>query len=146
MKVHHPLNLVPYIKKDAEDELSSNFGWQKFQHKHHESRFTRFYEDYWLKERFGYDKRRAHFSSLIMSNQMKREDAIKRLLTSEMDKNFLNQEFDYVANKLELSSDDLKALLNLPRKTYRDYKNKRNIIRLGASILRKMGLERRYFR
>ena len=62
-----------------------------------------------------------------------------------MDKNFLNQEFDYVANKLELSSDDLKALLNLPRKTYRDYKNKRNIIRLGASILRKMGLEREIF-
>ena len=42
MKVHHPLNLVSFLKSDAEGELNSKFGWQKFQHKHHESRFTRF--------------------------------------------------------------------------------------------------------
>lgn len=61
MKVHHPLNLVPFVKKDAEDELERLFGWKRFKHKHHESRFTRFYEDYWLPRRFGYHKRRAHF-------------------------------------------------------------------------------------
>jgi hypothetical protein len=54
MKMHHPLNLVPYIKKDAEDVLEQRFGWQRFKHKHHESRFTRFYEDYWLPRRFGF--------------------------------------------------------------------------------------------
>src|SRR5690606_4710495 len=48
MQVFKPLNLVPYIKKDAEALLQSKFGWQPFQHKHHESRFTRFYEDYWM--------------------------------------------------------------------------------------------------
>ncbi len=66
MQVFYPLNLVPYIKKDVEQLLENKFGWQKFQHKHHESRFTRFFEDYWLPKKFGYEKRRAHFSSLKM--------------------------------------------------------------------------------
>ena len=112
MKIHHPLNLVSYIKSDAEDKLERAFGWQKFQHKHHESRFTRFYEDYWLPKRFGFEKRRAHFSSLIMTNQMDREEALHRLLKPELDDHFLQQEFQYVANKLELSVNELQELFD----------------------------------
>jgi N-acetyl sugar amidotransferase len=146
MKVHHILNFVPYVKKDAEDELESHFGWRRFQHKHHESRFTRFYEDYWLPRRFGYDKRRAHFSSLIMTGQMTREEALCRLSRPEMDVHFLNQEFEYVAKKLDLSVHELKMLFVGPKKTYRDYKNKRDLIGFGANFMRKLRLENRYFR
>lgn len=146
MKVHHPLNLVPYVKKDAEDQLERLFGWQRFQHKHHESRFTRFYEDYWLPRRFGYEKRRAHFSSLIMTGQMTRDQALDRLSRPEMDEHFLKQEFKYVAHKLDLMEDELQALFDMPKKSYRDYKNKRDLISFGAKIMRKLGLEKRYFR
>jgi N-acetyl sugar amidotransferase len=146
MKVHHPLNLVPYVKKEAEDELERRFGWQRFQHKHHESRFTRFYEDYWLPRRFGYEKRRAHFSSLIMTGQMTRDQALDRISRPEMDEHFLKQEFEYVAHKLGLTVDELQALFDMPKKTYRDYKNKRDLIGLGANVMRKLGLEKRYFR
>jgi N-acetyl sugar amidotransferase len=146
MKVHHPLNLVPYVKKDAEDELERRFGWQRFQHKHHESRFTRFYEDYWLPRRFGYEKRRAHFSSLIMTGQMTRDQALDRISRPEMDEHFLKQEFEYVAHKLGLTVDELQQLFDSPKKTYRDYKNKRDLIGLGANLMRKLGLEKRYFR
>ncbi len=146
MKVHHPLNLVPYIKKDAEDQLEQRFGWQRFQHKHHESRFTRFYEDYWLPRRFGYEKRRAHFSSLIMTGQLTRDQALARISHTEMDEHFLRQEFEYVAHKLDLTIDELQELFNMPKKTFRDYKNKRDLIGLGANIMRKLGLEKRYFR
>lgn len=146
MKVHHPLNLVPYVKKDAEDELERRFGWRRFQHKHHESRFTRFYEDYWLPRRFGYEKRRAHFSSLIMTGQMTREQALDRISRPEMDEHFLTQEFEYVSHKLGLTLDELQALFDMPKKTFSDYKNKRDIIGLGANIMRKLGLEKRYFR
>lgn len=146
MKVHHPLNLVPYVKKDAEDELERLFGWQRFQHKHHESRFTRFYEDYWLPRRFGYEKRRAHFSSLIMTGQMTRNHALDRISRPEMDEHFLKQEFEYVAHKLGLSVSELQQLFEMPKKTYRDYKNKRDLIGLGANVMRKLGLEKRYFR
>ena len=146
MKIHYPLNLVPYIKKDAEDELEKRFGWKRFQHKHHESRFTRFYEDYWLPRRFGYEKRRAHFSSLIMTGQMTRDEALDRISRPEMDANFLKQEFEYVAHKLNLTVDELQALFDMPKKTFRDYKNKRDLIGLGANIMRKLGMEKRYFR
>lgn len=146
MKVHHPLNLVPYVKKEAEDELERRFGWQRFQHKHHESRFTRFYEDYWLPRKFGFHKRRAHFSSLIMTGQMTREAALDRLSRPEMDQHFLKQEFEYVANKLDLSVTELQEIFDKPNKTYRDYRNKRWMIGLGANIMSKLGLERRMFR
>lgn len=145
MKVHHPLNLVPYVKKDAEDELGRHFGWQRFQHKHHESRFTRFYEDYWLPRRFGFEKRRAHFSSLIMTGQMTRAEALDRISRPEMDEHFLEQEFEFVAHKLGLTVPELQQLFELPKKTYRDYKNKRWMIGMGATVMRKLGLERRLF-
>ncbi len=146
MQVHYPLNLVPYVKKDAEDELGRRFGWQRFKHKHHESRFTRFYEDYWLPRRFGYEKRRAHFSSLIMTGQMTRDEALARIARPEMDEHFLAQEFEFVAHKLDLSVAELRALFELPRKTYRDYRNKRWMIGFGANAMRWLGLEKRYFR
>lgn len=146
MKVHHPLNLLPYVKKDVEDELERRFGWQRFQHKHHESRFTRFYEDYWLPRRFGYHKRRAHFSSLILTGQMARDQALERIAKPEMDEHFLRQEFEYVAHKLDLSVAELQQLFDQPKRTYRDFRNKRDLIGFGANLLRKLGLERRYFR
>lgn len=146
MKVHHPLNLVPYVKKDAEDELERRFGWQRFKHKHHESRFTRFYEDYWLPRRFGFEKRRAHFSSLIMTGQMSRNQALDRISRPEMDEHFLKQEFEYVAHKLGLTVGELQQLFELPKKTYRDYRNKRWLIGFGANAMRRLGLEKRYFR
>lgn len=146
MKIHHPLNLVPFIKIDAENELEAKFGWQKFQHKHHESRFTRFYEDYWLPKRFGFEKRRAHFSSLIMTNQMSREEALTRISFPELDELTLSQEFEYIAHKLDLTVDELNDIFNLPKKTYADYKNKKKLIDLGAKVLRKLGLEKRFFR
>jgi N-acetyl sugar amidotransferase len=146
MTVHHPLNLVPYVKKDAEDELEQRYGWQRFQHKHHESRFTRFYEDYWLPRKFGYHKRRAHFSSLIMTGQMTREAALERIAKPEMDEHFLKQEFEYVAHKLDLTVDELQQIFDAPNKTFRDYKNKRDLIGFGANAMRKLGLEKRFFR
>ena len=146
MKVHHPLNLVPYVKKDAEDELEQRFGWQRFKHKHHESRFTRFYEDYWLPRRFGFEKRRAHFSSLIMTGQMTRDKALEQIAKPEMDEHFLKQEFEYVAHKLDLTVDELQAIFDSPKKTFRDYKNKRDLIGFGANVMRKLGLEKRFFR
>jgi putative aminotransferase len=146
MKVHHPLNLVPFVKKDAEDELERRFGWKRFRHKHHESRFTRFYEDYWLPRRFGFHKRRAHFSSLIQTGQMSREAALERIVKPEMDEHFLRQEFEYVAHKLDLTVEELRQIFDSPKKTYRDYRNKRWMIRLGANVMRWLGLEKRFFR
>ena len=146
MQMVYPLNLVRYLKKDAEDELKNKFDWNPFKHKHHESRFTRFYEDYWLPKRFGYDKRKAHLSSLIMTKQMSRKDAIQRIGKPEMSEQFIKQEFEYVAHKLDLSVNNLNELLNLHIRYFYHYKNKKWIIKLGTILLRVLGLEKRYFR
>jgi len=146
MQMVYPLNLVNYTKKDAENELKDKFNWQSFKHKHHESRFTRFYEDYWLPKRFGYDKRKAHFSSLIMTKQMSRNDALQRIIKPEMSELFLKQEFEYIAHKLDLTTSEFYKLFNLPIKYFYHYKNKKWFIKLGTNILRTFGFEKRYFR
>lgn len=146
MKVFKPLNLVPYVKKDAERLLNEKFGWLAFQHKHHESRFTRFYEDYWMPKKFGYEKRRAHFSSLIMTGQMTRDEALERIAEPEMSDEFMKNEFEYVANKLGLTVAELQAIFEQPNKTYADYKNKLWLIQLGAKIINWLGIERRHYR
>ncbi len=146
MEVFKPLNLVPYIKNDAEKLLQEKYGWEPFQHKHHESRFTRFYEDYWLPRKFGYEKRRAHFSSLVLTGQMTRDEALDRISRPELDEQTLLQEFEYVANKLGLTVGGLREIFDEPNKTFHDYKNKYKIIKLGSKVMRTLGLEKRLFR
>lgn len=146
MKIFKPLNLVPFIKKDAEALLQERFGWEPFPHKHHESRFTRFFEDFWLPKKFGYDRRRAHFSSLILTNQMEREDALERIKKPEKSEEFLEKEFKYVAEKLDITREQLTEIFEGKNKTFHDYKTKIRIVELGTRILTKLGIEKRLIR
>jgi N-acetyl sugar amidotransferase len=146
MKVFKPLNLVPFIKNDAEILLKEKFGWESFPHKHHESRFTRFLEDYWLPRKFGFDRRKAHFSSLILTGQMTREEALNRISKPELSEEFLKQEFKYIAEKLDITVNQLQEIFDGENKTFHNYNSKINIIRLGTKILTTLGLEKRLFR
>ena len=146
MQIVKPLNNIPYIKADAEKLLETRFGWEKFQHKHHESRFTRFYEDHWMPKKFGYEKRRAHFSSLVLTQQMTREEALERISKPEMSGDFLKHEFEYVANKLGMTVEELQTIFEGENKTFHDYKNKRALIGIGATVMKMLGLEKRLFR
>lgn len=146
MQVYKPLDFIPYIKKDAEALLEERFGWKKFQHKHHESRFTRFFEDYWLPRKFGFDRRHAHFSSLILTGQMTRQDALDRITAPELDEHFLDREFEYVAHKLDLTVTELSEIFNGKNKTSYDYKSKRALIEIGSKMLTLFGLEKRLYK
>jgi N-acetyl sugar amidotransferase len=146
MQVFKPLDLIPYNKKDAEDLLGRHFDWKKFQHKHHESRFTRFLEDYWLPRKFGFDRRRAHFSSLILTGQMTRQEALDRISRPELDEYFLEREFEYVAHKLGLTVGQLHEIFNGQNKTSYDYKSKRALIEFGSKIMSLFGLEKRLYK
>ena len=146
MQVFKPLDLVPYLKKDAEVKLNGLFGWEKFQHKHHESRFTRFFEDYWLPRKFGFDRRRAHFSSLILTGQMTRQEALQRITKPELDEHFLECEFEYVAHKLDLTVDELRTIFLGENKSSSDYKSKRFLIEIGSKAMTLLGLEKRLYK
>jgi len=141
IKVERPLNFMPYIKNEAMALLREKFGWRPYPQKHLESRFTRFYESYWLYERFGYDVRKVQFSSLILTDQMTRAEALERLVQKPYDEDEIKHEFEYVATKLGIDAEELRKYMDLPLKTYRDYKNKLWIYDIGARIMRLMGLE-----
>jgi N-acetyl sugar amidotransferase len=146
VRVLRPLNYVPYIKAHVVRFLSERFDWQPYDHKHYESRFTRFYEGFWLPTKFGFDKRRAHFSSLILTKQMSRREALERLSRPAYDAATIKQDFQYVADKLDISVDELRSLLHGPKKSYRDYKSAMPLIQLGTHAMRALGMERAIIR
>ncbi|MBM4077576.1 MAG: N-acetyl sugar amidotransferase [Planctomycetes bacterium] len=142
IEVVAPLNFLPYNKSEAMRLLADVYGWQPYPQKHFESRFTRFYEGYWLLQRFGYDVRRVQFSSLIMTGQMSRDDAIERLKTPPLDDLTIAQEKQFVASKLGITVGDLEGYFKLPKKSFRDFRSQENVYRIGAWLLKSLGLVR----
>lgn len=141
IKVVRPLNYIPYIKQDAMKLLMDRFGWQPYPQKHFESRFTRFYEGYWLPKKFGYDTRRVQFSSLIVTGQMTREEALARLQHPAYDEATIAQDLEYIATKLGITVAELQGYMDSPNKTYRDYKSQERIYSVGARVMKTLGLE-----
>lgn len=146
VRIVKPLNYVPFIKESAMQELVDRFGWQKYAHKHYESRFTRFFEGYWLPKKFGYDKRRNHFSSLILTKQMTREEAIRLVAQPAYDEKLMREDFEFVAKKLDLTVPELQKIMDGKNKTYRDYKNNMALINIGTVILQRLGVQRQVMR
>jgi len=142
IEVVTPLNFLPYNKSEAMRLLADVYGWQPYPQKHFESRFTRFYEGYWLPQRFGYDVRRVQFSSLIMTGQMSRDDAIERLKTPPLDDLTIAQEKQFVASKLGITVGDLEGYFKLPKRSFRDFRSQENVYRIGAWLLKSLGLVR----
>ncbi|MEZ8292913.1 N-acetyl sugar amidotransferase [Vibrio splendidus] len=142
VQVVKPLNYFPYIKSDAVKLLEKEYGWRAPVQKHFESRFTRFYEGYWLPKKFGYDTRKVQLSSLILTNQLTREEALEILSKPALTEAQARQEFEYVANKLGISESELQGYLEQPNKTYKDYSNQETLFNFGAKVLRWIGIER----
>lgn len=146
MKIIQPLNLIPYIKEDAINTLHERFGWERYQNKHFENLFTRFYEGYWLPKKFGYDKRRAHFSSLILTGQLKREDALEILEQPPYPLADAMKDMELIANKLGITKSEFEEMMNGPNKTYRNYQSGLAPINLAIKTAQLVGLEKRNFR
>jgi len=142
VQVVKPLNSLPYTKQLAIETLSSLYGWRPYPQKHFESRFTRFYEGYWLPTRFGYDTRKVQYSSLILTGQMTRDEALARLEKPAYDPETIDEEFEYIATKLGIGVDELRQYHTMPLKTYRDYRNQEWMFKLGANVLKLLGIER----
>ena len=123
IKLHRLLDFVSYNKEKATKFLVDNFGYEPYPQKHFESRFTRFYESYWLPEKFGFDTRKVQYSSLILTGQMTREMAIKELSIPAYDPTTVHHDFEYVASKLDMGIDELQACFDGPNQTYKDYAN-----------------------
>lgn len=142
VQVVKPLNYFPYIKEQAMQVLADEYGWIPYPQKHFESRFTKFYEGYWLPKKFGYDTRKVQYSSLILTGQMTREEALEKLKTPAISDDDAKHDFEYIATKLDISVDELQKYFDQPNKTYKDYKNQQSLFDLGAKVLKYIGVER----
>ena len=142
IKVVKPLDYIPYTKKIAQDTLAENYGWRAYPQKHFESRFTKFFEGYWLPARYGYDTRRVQFSSLIVTNQMTREEAMEKLEQPALDKDAIKADKEYIASKLRVTAEEIDSYLELPHKTYKDYKNQELLFNFGSKFLQLLGIEK----
>jgi hypothetical protein len=73
---------------------------------------------------------------------MTREEALKKLEQPAYDPATIADEFEYVANKLGITVEELLHYHTMPRKTYRDYRNQEWLFNLGAKTLKLLGVER----
>lgn len=110
------INILNYLefynKENVIELLQENFSWKYYGGKHYESIFTRFYQGYILPKKFGIDKRRAHYSSLINSKQMKREDALNDLKNQSYPISLQKEDFELVCKKLGFSNSEMQEYIN----------------------------------
>lgn len=135
VKVFKPLNYMRYNRLDSIQTLSNLYNWKPYSQKHFESRFTRFFEGYWLLKRFNFDMRRIDLSSLILTEQLSRDEALKILEEPPLTIDDALRDFRYVASKLEISESELNDFEEMEKKFFYDYKNNNKLFGLGEKIL-----------
>ena len=115
------LNYIVYDRDDAKRQLNRGFGWRDYGGKHYESVWTRFFQGYYLPKKFGFDKRRAHYSSMVCSGLMTRDAAL-----AEMDKpvyppDLLSQDMQFVIKKFGLTEGEWQDMLHAPPQRHEAY-------------------------
>lgn len=143
MRVIRPLNFMPYDKEQTLGLLEQNLDYRYYGTKHGESRFTKFFQNYWLPERFGYDKRRAHLSSVILSGQTDRARALQELASPAYQEMEAKEDLIFIAKKLGLSVTQLDSYMHMPIHGYRDYPSNAALFGLKnrvRPVLRLLGL------
>jgi len=125
LKVYKPLNFIDYNKSNALELLRRKYNWRDYGHKHSESHFTKFYQDIYLPKKTGFDKRRLHLSSLIVSGQINREEALQELQKPALTPNQVSRDIRFVAKKLDLEPAELKRLIDSPLVPHTHYPNQK---------------------
>jgi len=130
------LDYLNYDKEKAKKEMTKIFGWKDYGGKHYESVWTRFYQGYILPEKFGVDKRKSHYSSLINMGQLKRADALELLKKPPYSKTQLKKDREELLQWLGLSEEEFKEIMELPIREHTEFKNDTNIADLYRKIKR----------
>lgn len=122
-KLYNILNYIPYNKEDAKKILMQETGWRDYGGKHYESTYTRIFQSYILPVKFNFDKRKAHYSSLILAGQITRSEAIELLKKSPYDETNIKSEILFLSKKLQISVTEFEEIMKTPPKKYADYKS-----------------------
>lgn len=146
LKRFYPLDYVVYDKAEAERFLHEQYGWTKYENKHYENVFTRFFEGYYLPTKFGYDTRKNVYSTQILSGTLTRDEAIEMLKTNPYDPDLMEQDKEYIAKKIGISTKEFEEIIAGENKTPMDYKNSFWMIKLGVKICKLLRIENRNIR
>jgi hypothetical protein len=117
------LNYIAYDKEEAKKEIMEAIGWKDYGAKHYESNYTKIFQAYILPTKFGFDKRKAHLSSLICAGQMTRERALEIIQEPLYNPDALEKDIYYLVNKFGITRGEFDAIMKLPPKKYMDYPN-----------------------
>jgi aminotransferase len=128
LNVAKPLNLVRYRKHEAICTLTREFGWRYYGGKHYESRFTKFFQGWYLPTKFGYDKRLAHLSSLILSGEITRDQALEELRRPPYPDDELRADFVYMQKKLGVTRGEFDELMARPPRAHDEYPSSKRSI------------------
>ena len=142
VKTAKPLNLIPITKDGMVETLVREYGYEPYGQKHFEDLLTKFLEGWWIPERFGHDIRRAQLSSLVVTGQMTREEALEILSHPPLTEEEGKELFSEVAKRLEISEEKLLELHKLPECTER-FRNQAWIYEKGIRLYELLGLEKR---
>jgi N-acetyl sugar amidotransferase len=129
LKMSTPLNLIPYRLDTAIKTLERELGWRYYGGKHFESRLTKFFQGWYLPVKWGYDKRMAHLSSLVVSGQLSREEALSQLRNGSLPTSELVTEKDFMARKLGLNQAEFEEILQVPNCPHDVYPRTSNLQR-----------------
>ncbi len=132
LKFHEFLRFIDFDRSTAVAEIIEKLGWQDYGGKHHESVFTRWFQGRYLPARFGYDKRKAHLSSLIASGQMTREAALAALQPPPYDEVMQQVDDLYVAKKLGYTPDEFAGIMAGPTRTFNEHQSYHKLVEEGV--------------
>lgn len=137
MKVLAPLNFMPYSKQEAIDFLEREYGWRYYGGKHYESRWTRFFQAHYLPAKFGYDKRKAHYASLVVAGELSRDAALAELEKPLYTDNELAEDKAFVAKKLGISGEELQDLIDQPPRHYTEFPNNQALFQAAMKTMQR---------
>ncbi len=142
VKTVKPLNLVPVTKQQMIDTLVTEYGYEPYRQKHFEDLLTKFLEGWWIPTRFGHDIRRAQLSSLVLTGQLSREEALDILAEPPLSEEESKELFREVAGRLEISEEELMNYHALPPCT-QNFRSQRSLYKIGIRLYELLGIEKR---
>ena len=142
VKTVTPLNLMPVTRQQMIDTLHNEYGYETYGQKHFEDEITKFIEGYWNPKRYGQDIRMAWNSSLIMTGQMTREDALKQMEQPPISDEEGRKMFKDIAKKLQISEAELQSYFDKGYDGHK-YRTSNWAYKIGIRIYQALGLDHR---
>jgi N-acetyl sugar amidotransferase len=130
------LNLLDYDKQEATDLLKREFDWKEYGEKHYESLFTKFYQAFYLPEKFGIDKRRLHLSVLVRNGQINKKEALDILSKPLLKEKEKKELFEYVLEKLNFTEQEFEDIMKQENRSHFDYPNSEKTFEFLNGVMR----------